>query len=71
ARKSTAKGWSDGSDVAAAVIQKIDSEFLQKANRTIAEINSIVNAGVTEQQQADLLMGKFKAFTDLLYKREG
>ena len=70
-RKATAKGWSDGPDVAAAVVQKIDSEFLQKANRIIAEINSIVSAGVTEQQQADLLMEKFKAFTNLLYKREG
>ena len=61
----------DTSEMAAAVIEQINPEFLTKANGIINEMNSIIGAGVTSQEQADALLAKFESFSALLYKREG
>ncbi len=63
-------GAIDASVAATAVIERINPEFLEKANRMIAEMNSIILNGVTSQQQVDMLLEKFNAFSNLLYKRE-
>lgn len=57
--------------VATAVIERINPEFLTKANTIIGEMNSIIKAGVTSKEQADALLVKFQSFSDWLYKREG
>ena len=61
----------DNPEVATAVIERINPEFLTKANAIISEMNSIIKARVTSREQADALLKKLKVFSDWLYKREG